>query len=110
MNAIVKPEHVYALVQGPAKDVVLFYHQDATVRDLNAVWEHVRFCCSNLVWVNDHFIVTPNPLYLRPVADLTERFAPVVTALLQWYSAKRSVAGVMNIDMLGQPLEEETVL
>ena len=104
MNAVIAPQRVYALEQGPARDQALFYHVDATVADLHPMWDHIRFCCSNLVWINDHFLVTPNPLYLCQADTLDGRLANVVTAVLQWYAAKRLVADLVGIDMLGQPL------
>ena len=90
----VEPTSRFAVVPGPARDTVLFYHLDATLKDVNGLWDSCRFCVSNLVWVNDHFVVTPNPLYLNSTGDPEERFARVARVLLNWYGAKRLVASV----------------
>ena len=90
----VEPTVRYAVVPGPARDTVLFYHLDASSRDLYGLWASCRFCLSNLVWVHDHFVVTPNPLYLNPLVDPEERFAKVARVLLNWYDAKRLVASL----------------
>jgi hypothetical protein len=90
----VDPTVPYALVPGPARDTFLFYHVDASARDVNGLWDSCRFCVSNLVWVNDHFVVTPNPCYLNPGSDLEERHAKIKRVLLNWYQAKRLVSGL----------------
>ena len=90
----VDPTVPYAIVPGPARDTFLFYHVDATSRDVNGLWDYCRFCISNLVWVNDHFVVTPNPCYLNPGSDLEERHAKIKRVLLNWYRAKRLVSGL----------------
>jgi hypothetical protein len=90
----VDPTVSYAIVPGPARDTFLFYHVDASARDVNGLWDYCRFCVSNLVWVNDHFVVTPNPLYLVSSSDLEERNAKIKRVLLNWYSAKRMVASL----------------
>lgn len=87
----VEPTVPYAIVPGPARDTFLFYHIDATAKDVNGLWDYCRFCVSNLVWVNDHFVVTPNPLYLVASSDLEERHAKIKRVLLNWYRAKRLV-------------------
>jgi hypothetical protein len=90
----VDPTVSYALVPGPARDTFLFYHVEASARDVNGLWDSCRFCVSNLVWVNDHFVVTPNPCYLNPGSDLEERHAKIKRVLLNWYRAKRLVSGL----------------
>jgi len=90
----VEPTVQYAIVPGPARDTFLFYHLEASSKDVNGLWDYCRFCVSNLVWVNDHFVVTPNPLYLNPSSDMEERFAKIKRVLLNWYSAKRMVAAL----------------
>lgn len=87
----VEPTVQYALTPGPGRDTFLFYHVDATVQDGPGLWEYCRFCVSHLVWVNDHYVVTPNPCYLNPASELNERFAKIKRVLLNWYSAKRLV-------------------
>ncbi|CAA9307282.1 MAG: hypothetical protein AVDCRST_MAG77-6176 [uncultured Chloroflexi bacterium] len=87
----IEPTIYYAIVPGPTRDTFLFYHMDASSKDVNGLWDYARFCISNLVWVNDHFVVTPNPLYLNPVSEMEERFAKIKRVLLNWYSAKRMV-------------------
>jgi hypothetical protein len=87
----VEPTVQYAIVPGPARDTFLFYHMDASSKDVNGLWDYCRFCISNLVWVNDHFVVTPNPCYLNPSSDLDERFGKIKKVLLNWYGAKRMV-------------------
>ena len=88
----VEPTVQYAIVPGPARDTFLFYHMEASSKDVNGLWDYCRFCISNLVWVNDHFVVTPNPCYLNQSSDIEERFAKIKRVLLNWYSAKRLVA------------------
>lgn len=88
----IEPTVQYAIVPGPARDTFLFYHMNATSKDVNGLWDYCRFCISNLVWVNDHFVVTPNPCYLNQSSDMEERFAKIKRVLLNWYSAKRMVA------------------
>jgi hypothetical protein len=90
----VEPTVQYAIVPGPARDTFLFYHMDASSKDVNGLWDYCRFCVSNLVWVNDHFVVTPNPCYLNQASDIEERFAKVKRVLLNWYSAKRMVTSL----------------
>ena len=90
----VEPTVQYAIVPGPARDTFLFYHMDASSKDVNGLWDYCRFCISNLVWVNDHFVVTPNPCYLNPGSDLEERHAKIKRVLLNWYRAKRMVSGL----------------
>jgi hypothetical protein len=90
----VDPTVSYAMVPGPARDTFLFYHVEASARDVNGLWDSCRFCVSNLVWVNDHFVVTPNPCYLNPGSDLEERHAKIKRVLLNWYRAKRLVSGL----------------
>ena len=90
----VDPTVPYAIVAGPARDTFLFYHVDASSRDVNGLWDYCRFCISNLVWVNDHFVITPNPCYLNPSTDLEERNAKIKRVLLNWYRAKRMVTGL----------------
>ncbi len=90
----VEPTVLYAVVPGPGRDMFLFYHVDASPKDINGLWASCRFCVSNLVWVHDHFAVTPNPLYLNPSTALEERFAKILRVLLNWYSAKRLVASL----------------
>ncbi len=87
----VEPTVQYAIVPGPARDTFLFYHMEASSKDVNGLWDYCRYCVSNLVWVNDHFVVTPNPCYLNPSSDLEERFAKIKKVLLNWYGAKRMV-------------------
>src|SRR5919199_5651780 len=87
----IEPTVHYALVPGPARDTFLFYHMEASSKDVNGLWDYCRFCISNLVWVNDHFVVTPNPCYLNQSSDIEERFAKIKRVLLNWYSAKRMV-------------------
>jgi hypothetical protein len=90
----VEPTVQYALVPGPARDTFLFYHMEASARDVNGLWDYCRFCVSNLVWVNDHFVVTPNPCYLNQSSDFDERFAKIRHVLLNWYRAKRMIVGL----------------
>ncbi|MGH2353604.1 MAG: hypothetical protein ACRDI2_02990 [Chloroflexota bacterium] len=90
----VDPTVPYAIVPGPARDTFLFYHVDASSKDVNGLWDYCRFCVSNLVWVNDHFVVTPNPCYLNQSSDLEERHAKIKRVLLNWYSAKRMVSSL----------------
>lgn len=87
----IEPTVQYAIVPGPARDTFLFYHMEASSKDVNGLWDYCRFCVSNLVWVNDHFVVTPNPCYLNQSSDIEERFAKIKRVLLNWYSAKRMV-------------------
>jgi len=87
----VEPTVPYAIVPGPGRDMFLFYHVAASSRDINALWDSCRFCISNVVWLNDHFIVTPNPLYLNQSSAMEERFAKIMRVLLNWYGAKRLV-------------------
>src|ERR671924_1871110 len=90
----VEPTVQFAIVPGPARDTFLFYHMEATSKDVNGLWDYCRYCVSNLVWVNDHFVITPNPCYLNQSSDLDERFAKIKRVLLNWYSAKRLVSGL----------------
>jgi hypothetical protein len=90
----VDPTVPYAIVPGPARDTFLFYHVEASAKDVNGLWEYCRFCVSNLVWVNDHFVVTPNPCYLNPSSDLEERHGKVKRVLLNWYRTKRLVSAL----------------
>ena len=90
----VEPTVQYAIVPGPARDTFLFYHMEASSKDVNGLWDYCRFCVSNLVWVNDHFVVTPNPCYLNQSSELEERFAKIKRVLLNWYGAKRLVSGL----------------
>ena len=90
----VEPTVQFAIVPGPARDTFLFYHMEASSKDVNGVWDYCRFCISNLVWVNDHFVVTPNPCYLNQSSDIEERFAKIKRVLLNWYSAKRMVGAL----------------
>lgn len=90
----IEPTVQYAIVPGPARDTFLFYHMDATSKDVNGLWDYCRFCVSNLVWVNDHFVVTPNPCYLNQSSDLDERFAKIKKVLLNWYGAKKMVVAL----------------
>lgn len=90
----VEPTVQYAIVPGPSRDTFLFYHMEASSKDVNGLWDYCRFCVSNLVWVNDHFVVTPNPCYLNQSSELEERFAKIKRVLLNWYSAKRLVTGL----------------
>jgi len=92
----VEPTVQYAMVPGPARDTFLFYHMEASSKDVNGLWDYCRFCVSNLVWVNDHFVVTPNPCYLNPATDMEERFAKIKKVLLNWYGAKKMV-GVLEV-------------
>ena len=87
----VEPTVPYAIVPGPGPDRFHFYHVEASAQDINGLWASCRFCLSDLVWVNDHFIVTPNPLYLNPSSAMEERFAKITRVLLNWYGAKRLV-------------------
>jgi hypothetical protein len=90
----IEPTVHFAIVPGPARDTFLFYHMDASARDVNGLWDSCRFCISNLVWVNDHFVVTPNPCYLNQSTDIEERFAKIKRVLLNWYGAKKIVASL----------------
>ncbi len=90
----VEPTVPYAIVAGPGRDMFRFYHVEASPKDINGLWASSEFCVSNLVWVHDHFIVTPNPRYLNPSSALVERFAKILRVLLNWYSAKRLVASL----------------
>jgi hypothetical protein len=90
----VEPTVQYAIVPGPARDTFLFYHMEASSKDVNGLWDYCRFCVSNLVWVNDHFVVTPNPCYLNQSSDLDERFAKIKHVLLNWYRVKKMVGGL----------------
>ena len=94
----VEPTTQYALTPGPGKDSFLFYHVKAAKADLNPLWAHCRYCVSNLVWVNDHFVVTPNPCYLVQSDDFEERFSKIKKVLLYWYEAK---SWVENLDLSG---------
>jgi hypothetical protein len=90
----IEPTVQYAIVPGPARDTFLFYHMEASSKDVNGLWDYCRFCVSNLVWVNDHFVVTPNPCYLNQSSDMEERFSKIKRVLLNWYSAKKMVTGL----------------
>lgn len=90
----VQPTVQYAIVPGPARDTFLFYHMEASSKDVNGLWDYCRFCVSNLVWVNDHFVVTPNPCYLNQSSDMEERFAKIKHVLLNWYRAKQIVTSL----------------
>jgi hypothetical protein len=96
----VEPTVPYAIVPGPGRDQLLFYHVQASARDINGLWDSCRFCVSNLVWVHDHFIVAPNPLYLNPSSAYEERFGKIVRVLLNWYAAKRVV---LSLDWPAEP-------
>jgi hypothetical protein len=87
----VEPTVQHAMVPGPSRDTFLFYHMDASSKDVNGLWDYCRFCVSNLVWVNDHYVITPNPCYLNPASEIEERFAKIKKVLLNWYGAKRIV-------------------
>ncbi len=78
----------FAFTPGPGKDSFLFYHVKAVKADLNPLWTHCRYCVSNLVWVNDHFVITPNPCYIVQSDDFEERFSKIRKVLLFWYEAK----------------------
>jgi hypothetical protein len=84
----IEPTTPYSFTPGPGKDSFLFYHVRGAKVDLNPLWAHCRYCVSNLVWVNDHFVVTPNPCYVVPSDDFEERFAKIRKVLLYWYEAK----------------------
>ncbi len=84
----------FAFTPGPGKDSFLFYHVKAAKADLNPLWTHCRYCVSNLVWVNDHFVVTPNPCYIVQSDDFEERFEKIRKVLLFWYEAKTWVEGI----------------
>lgn len=88
----VEPTVPYAVVPGPARDTIRFYHVLAVSTDIQGLWASCRFCLSNLVWVGDHFVVTPNPLYLNPSSELVLRYAKIIHVLVRWYDAKRLVA------------------
>src|SRR5687768_7221614 len=90
----VEPTVQYAIVPGPARDTFLFYHMEASSKDVNGLWDYCRYCVSNLVWVNDHFVVTPNPCYLNPSRGTEEQFAKIKKVLLNWYGAKRLVGSL----------------
>lgn len=94
----VEPTVQFAIVPGPARDTFLFYHMDASSKDVNGLWDYCRFCVSNLVWVNDHFVVTPNPCYLNQSSDIEERFAKIKKVFLNWYTAKRMV-GALEVSL-----------
>lgn len=84
----IEPTSPFAFTPGPGKDSFLFYHMRAAKVDLNPLWAHCRYCVSNLVWVNDHFVVTPNPIYIVQSDDFEERFSKIRKVLLFWYEAK----------------------
>ena len=84
----IEPTTPYSFTPGPGKDSFLFYHVRSAKIDLNPLWAHCRYCVSNLVWVNDHFVVTPIPCYVVPSDDFEERFAKIRKVLLYWYEAK----------------------
>lgn len=90
----IEPTFPYALVPGPARDTFLFYHREASSKDVNGLWDYCRFCISNLVWVNDHFVVTPNPMYLVSSSEPEERFAKIKKVLLNWYRTKKMVEAI----------------
>jgi len=90
----IEPTTLYAFTPGPGKDSFLFYHVKAAKADLNPLWAHCRYCVSNLVWVNDHFVVTPNPCYVVSSEDFEERFAKIRKVLLFWYEAKGWLEGL----------------
>lgn len=89
----------YAVVPGQARDTFLFYHERAVSRDTDPLWNYARFCVSNLVWVNDHFIVTPNPTYLQNDSTLEGRHERVIRVLLSFYSVKRLVTELPTNDL-----------
>ncbi len=90
----IEPTSLYAFTPGPGKDSFLFYHVKAARTDLNPLWSHCRYCVSNLVWVNDHFVVTPNPCYIVSSEDFEERFSKIRKVLLFWYEAKSWVESI----------------
>lgn len=90
----IEPTTQFAFAPGPGKDTFLFYHVKAAKPDLNPLWAHCRYCVSNLVWVNDHFVVTPNPCYVVPSDDFEERFSKIKKVLLYWYEAKGWMDGI----------------
>jgi hypothetical protein len=90
----VEPTTRFALTPGPGKDSFLFYHVKAAKVDLTPLWAHCRYCVSNLVWVNDHFVVTPNPCYVVQSDDFEERFGKIKKVLLFWYEAKGWLEGI----------------
>lgn len=90
----IEPTTPFAFTPGPGKDSFLFYHVRATKPDLNPLWTHCRYCVSNLVWVNDHFVVTPNPMYIVQSDDFEERFSKIRKVLLYWYEAKGWTEGI----------------
>ena len=94
----IEPTTQFAFTPGPGKDSFLFYHVRSAKADLNPLWAHCRYCVSNLVWVNDHFVVTPNPCYIVPSDDFEERFSKIRRVLLFWYEAKGWVA---DLDISG---------
>lgn len=81
-----KPAHPYAAVPGPARDTFLFYAVEATAKDVTPLWDACRHCVSNLVWVNDHFIVTSNPLYLQDASAFDDRYRRIVDVLVGFYT------------------------
>ena len=90
----IEPTTPFAFTPGPGKDSFLFYHVRAAKPDLNPLWAHCRYCVSNLVWVNDHFVVTPNPIYIVQSDDFEERFSKIRKVLLFWYEAKGWSEGI----------------
>lgn len=88
MTIRAQPTRPFAAVPGPARDTFRFYAVEATghMAEVNALWEACRHCASNLVWVNDHYIVTPNPLYLQESQDFDDRYRRVVDVLLCWFT------------------------
>lgn len=80
-----QPVTRYALIPGPAKDTAYFYHIDARGSDVNELWEAVRHCVSNLVWVNDHFVVNPNPMYLTGSPIMEENWKRILDVLVAYF-------------------------
>lgn len=90
----IEPTSHFAFTPGPGKDSFLFYHMRAAKVDLNPLWAYCRYCVSSLMWVNDHFVVTPNPIYIVQCDDFEERFAKIRKVLLFWYKAKSWVGDI----------------
>lgn len=90
----IEPITQFSLTPGPGRDSFLFYHVKAAKVDLNPLWAHCKYCVSNLTWVNDHFVITPNPCFMVQSEEFEERFSKIKKVLLYWYEAKGWMAGI----------------
>lgn len=93
-----EPTKRWALVPGPSRDSALFYHVDARGADVNEMWSAVSHCVSNLVWVCDHYVVTPSPLYLTGSPIMEENWKRVLEVLVAYYEQDK--ANIARVEAL----------